>query len=159
MKEIIVGIRGKYKAIVDDEDFEWLSNFKWQIYNPRQYPYAVTILSNGKQLLMHRMILNAPRELIVDHKDGNGLNNQRSNIRLCTRKENVRNCPRYSHNTSGYKGVCWIAPKRKWRAQYQIDRKCKVVGYFDNIIDAARAYNKAIKIAFGEFASPNKIDD
>ncbi len=116
--------------------------------------------SNGKRgiLPLHRLLLNAPSGLVVDHIDGNPLNNQRSNLRICTNIENKRNQKiRSDCKGSVYKCVSGNKTKKKFEAYIVYDKKRKSLGYFDLEEDAALAYNKeAIKI-FGEFARLNII--
>lgn len=129
-------------ALVDDSDFDVLNKHKWCYANG----YAVrNVLINGKQktIWMHRQILNAPVGLEVDHADGNRSNNQRSNIRLCTRTENMQNRPLTVKNTSGYKGVSFYKPLKKFQARIRISGMEKHLGFFDNVIDAAKAYKSA----------------
>lgn len=90
---------------------------------------------------------------LIDHRDGNGLNNLPSNLRIATSTENSRNRRKNSNNQSGYKGVCWCA--RKWRAAIRVNGKLKHLGYFENVTDAALAYDVAAIHYFGEFAHLN----
>lgn len=109
---------------------------------------------NGKRRLMHRVLLNAPAGLEVDHIDRNPLNNRRSNLRLCTRAENCRNT-RPIGGTSQYRGVSWWAAGQCWRANIQHNRKQIFLGNFQNELDAARAYDHAAARLHGEFAFLN----
>jgi hypothetical protein len=147
-------------ALVDDEDYERLSAFKWQVRRGRYTFYAqrgVTVSAGVQRTVqMHRVILDAPRDMDVDHRDGNGLNNQRENLRLCTNTENQRNKRRYVNNTSGYKGVHWAKNVGKWWAYIHVDGAYKNLGYFTSKEDAARAYDEAAVKYYGEFAFLNK---
>lgn len=150
MKEILL-TQGKV-TLVDDSDYEELSRFKW--YYDRGYAGRSTYTNgNQKKILMHRQILNAPLGLEVDHADGNKLNNQRSNIRICTRSQNAMNMPRQANNTSGFKGVHFDKHANKFRAMIRINTKNKHIGHFKNVEDAAIAYNDAAKKYHGEFAN------
>ena len=110
-----------------------------------------------KRILMHRAImekiLGHPLEdgQFVDHRDGNGLNNTRANLRVATRAQNKANSKKQSDNKSGYKGVCWKADRMKWHAQITVNRKVINLGYFDDPETAYQEYCKAAKIHFGEF--------
>lgn len=137
-------------ALVDDTDFDWLNEIKWTGNRKKYTSYAVT-----KHTKMHRVILNAPDGLEVDHIDGNGLNNQRSNLRLCTHRENQRNRPKNKNNKSGYKGVFWNSRANKWRVGIRVDRKDIFLGTFFCLIKAAKAYDEAAIKYFGEFAYLN----
>ena len=142
--------RGKYVALVDDEDFEVLSQFKWAVKEQKHTLYAVrTIIFEGKQSIvrMHCAILNNKE---IDHIDHNGLNNQKSNLRLCTRSENMMNTRKRESCISIYKGVCYNKRNKKWIAQIQINSKHIGLGYFNTEIEAAKAYNaKAVELFFG----------
>jgi hypothetical protein len=93
----------------------------------------------------------------VDHINGDGLDNQRCNLRLATHSENLRNRGYTKKNTSRYKGVTWYKPYKKWRAQIKTDHKMKNLGYFDIPEEAAEAYNEAAKKYHGSFAWLNKL--
>ena len=162
MKEILLS-RGKV-ALVDDEDFEWLNQWKWSLsqlgtnrkYRSIYYAHRTQWYKNGVQrdISMHRLILDAPKGLEVDHIDGNGLNNQRSNLRLCTRTQNARNARRRKNGSSRFKGVCKTREGR-WNARIYANGKRANLGVFKNEADAARAYDAAAAEAFGEFARLN----
>lgn len=97
---------------------------------------------------------------IIDHKNGNTLDNRRENLRICTYSENNRNRKQISsNNKSGYKGVSWDKQKNKWRTCLNINKKQKHIGFFNDIIEAAKAYNEAAIKYFGEFAKLNKIKE
>lgn len=149
-------------ALVDDEDYKWLSKFKWYAYYNRYSGHwyaARSVGPTGKQItvFMHREILAATHGVLVDHKDGNGLNNHRYNLRLATTAQNQHNRGKPRNNTSGYKGVVWNKLYEKWQAQIGIGGRQKNLGYFVNLEDAARAYNVAALEHFGEFAKLNEI--
>lgn len=159
MKEIQL-TQGKV-ALVDDEDFEYLNQFKWcaqqeghTFYAARQSP---RINKKSKTIRMHRAIMNPPNNMHIDHKDHNGLNNCRSNLRICYQRENQINVNRRSDNTSGYKGVCWHNGAQKWASRIKVNGKDIHLGVFTDIKDAALAYNKAAVKFFGEFALLNEI--
>lgn len=138
-----------FVTVVDDADFEWLSQMKWRVRAKRYTHYAVR---DGAW--MHRLILNAPAGVDVDHRDGNGLNNRRSNLRLATPVEQRRNTKRRSDNTSGFKGV--IKQGDAWRARINIGNgRCLHLGYFSTAEEAGRAYDAAAREHFGEFARTN----
>jgi hypothetical protein len=105
---------------------------------------------------MHRLILNPPDDKVVDHADHNGLNNQKSNIRIASKSENQYNAVKRKNRTSIYKGVTWHKDMNKWRAYIQReDEKLTCLGYYDDEAEAGRAYDaKAIEY-FGEFALLN----
>jgi hypothetical protein len=153
MREIAL-TKGKV-ALVDDEDFEVLSEYKWRAKcDGRTYYAARTIRHlDGFCMIeqMHRVILARMlgRPLVkgeqVDHVDGDGLNNQHENLRLATSAQNKRNCRRHTTNpTSKYLGVCWRKDRQRWRAQIQIDGKQLYFGHFDGEFEAALAREQFI---------------
>lgn len=116
---------------------------------------------------MHRQIvgLEIGDPMCVDHVDENGLNNQRSNLRKCTRSENARNIKLKANNTSGYKGVSFFRRDGTWKVQIQAGGKNRHVGYFKTKEEAHKAYVEHAKKKHGEFANPGdgclilKVDD
>ena len=104
---------------------------------------------------MHRAILNAPKGLLVDHIDGNGLNNRKSNLRLCTFAQNAHNSRPRRNSSSRYKGVCWHKLKKKWTVSIYKGGKRTYLGYYDDEIEAALAYDRKAEELFGEFAYLN----
>jgi hypothetical protein len=157
MREIVLN-QGKV-ALVDHGDFEWLSQWKWYALKGANTWYAhrhVIKKGKGTMVSMHRALLGEPPNASVDHIDRNGLNNQRSNLRICSRAQNAYNAQKWSSNTSGFKGVSWRRSKRKWRAQIQAYGKGnKHLGYFDSPVDAAHAYDRAAMQYHGQFALLN----
>lgn len=147
--------KGKYVALVDDEDFEGLNSFKWYAMEGGKTFYAVRrIMFNGKRrgILMHCEIMNGKG---IDHIDHDGMNNQKSNLRFCTQRENMMNQRKQENTSSIYKGVCFFKRTGKWMAHITINGKNIHLGYFETEIEAAKAYNdKAIEL-FGEFANLN----
>lgn len=156
MKEIYLS-QGQI-ALVDDEYFEYLNGFKWYALKARNTFYAARkIWVSGKQktILMHWEVMNGKG---IDHIDGNGLNNQKSNLRFCTQSENCMNTRKYANKSSLYKGVSFFKRDSNWRAQIMINRKEIHLGYFTSEVNAAKAYNeKAIEL-FGEFANLNLVN-
>lgn len=167
--------KGQY-VMVDDEDFEYLIQFKWNARKQEGKDHTFYATRTGrknegnlyrKTIWIHRSImkLNDPL-LFVDHKDRNGLNCQKSNMRICTRGENMRN--RKSSGISSYLGVSKHKCKKlkngneslffKWKAQIRHNNKPERLGYFSNEIDAAKAYDKRAKELHGEFANLNFKD-
>jgi len=151
--------QNKY-ALVDDRDYEQLNQWKWRAQKSINTWYASRRSSrkNGKPktILMHRLILGLesgdPRE--TDHKDGSGLNNCRDNLRAATKAQNQHNRKRQK-GTSKFKGVYWKKDRAKWRAYIKVERQSIHLGCFNSEMHAARAYDHAAKIYFGEFACTN----
>jgi hypothetical protein len=162
MKKIkIVG--GLY-AIIDDIDFDFLNQFTWYIRKSKNVMYAKAIvLIDGslKHIDMHRMIIkNLDTTKEIDHHNGDGLDNRRNNLRVCTHSQNIMNSPksiRLKGTTSKYKGVCWATRERKWVAHIRKDYVLKYLGRFDDEVEAAKAYNIAAKSLHGEYANINII--
>lgn len=149
--------QGKY-AVIDAADHELVSGFKWCVQQAPHTCYAVTakrIPGTKKKVVtrLHRLILGAKPDEVVDHIDGDGLNNRRSNLRLCTPTENQRNTRKQKGTASQYKGVIWR--RGKWRAQIQGCGHCRYLGQFVEERDAAIAYDRAALEMFGAFAKLN----
>jgi hypothetical protein len=155
-KEIIL-TQGKV-AIIDDDDFEYLNQFKW--YANNNYAVRCFTVSKNKvnRILMHREIMKPNKGMVIDHLDGNTLNNQKNNLRICTHAENMRNSKISINNKSGYKGVSYQENSNNYRAQIKFNNKKINIGDFIDPIDAAKAYNAAALKYHGEFANLNKID-
>ena len=144
-------------AIVDAADYQWLSMYKWHAAKYQNGFYAGT-RSKYRHISMHRLIMNAPPDKLVDHKDHNGLNNCRSNLRLCSVADNSHN-RRPSNKTSRYKGVYWSKTAKIWKAVIRFKGKNQYLGKFDNEIEAAKAYDKEARQLFKEFAYLNFPDE
>lgn len=147
--------RGKFTK-VDDVDFEWISQWKWYCSN---FGYAVrnacTVGGDRFLVYMHREIMKTPDRMDTDHVDMDRLNNQRKNLRICTRSENKRNRGKQLDNVSGYKGVSWSRIARRWQAQIKIKGKSIHLGYFTDVRKAAHIYDDAALKYHGEFARLN----
>jgi len=149
-----------YKAIVSDEDYDLVSKHKW-CYHSDGYAHS-RIKWNGKHrmILMHRLILDIvdTPELHVDHKDMDGLNNTRDNIRACTRSQNFANQRSYKGSKCKYKGVFKRMNYDKWRARLRLNGKQIHLGDYSTPEEAAIAYNKGALKYFGEFARLNEVE-
>lgn len=156
MKEIEL-TQGKV-ALVDDEDYEALMQYKWfALYDGwNWYAKRGRRKSDGLgpcKIWMHRIILKLADGERADHINRNGLDNQRSNLRVATRSQNAANSKRRSTNTSGYKRVSFRKDHGKWQAHIGSRR----IGYFNTPLEAAIAYNEAALEFYGEFARINKL--
>lgn len=142
-------------ALVSDEDYELVNQYKWHANNMGGGIYYAFRRDGKTMLSMHRDLTNAPNGMEVDHINGNGLDNRRENLRICTHAQNRYNNKLRIDSTSGYKGVFWSKDSKKWQAQIQVDRKKIHLGFFSDPIDAARAYDNAAKEHHGEFCRTN----
>jgi len=158
MKEIVLG-NNRGITLVDDEDFELLNSFKWRLGKGRNTDYAMRHNKDGypTSMMMHRQIMGVKDSKIeVDHKDGNGLNNQRYNLRLTNGQQNISNSRKtILERTSFYKGVSWNNRHNKWVVQIMFKGERYYLGYYDSEVRAALIYDRKAKELFGEFASLN----
>lgn len=157
MKEILISTG--LICYVDDEDYEKVNCYSWNKLEGRNTNYAKTTLYMPKRSMqMHRFLMNVTDPKVqVDHIDGNGLNNQKNNLRIALNGQNRRNSKKQrTKSNSQYKGVC-RAYKNKWRATITIDSKQHFLGYFENEIDAAKAYNAAAILNDPNFSAINII--
>lgn len=144
-------------AIVDADDYEELSQFKWHAHAHGYTNYARRNVtrddgSRSTEMMHQRIQPDAPA---VDHINGNGLDNRRANLRTATQAENNRNRRIARNNTSGFIGVSWYRRYRKWVASVRVGGISKTLGYFDDPIDAAKARDLAALELHGEFAALN----
>ncbi len=143
--------QNKY-TIVDDEDYKYLNQFNWYAHNKSEYWTALRMYKR-KLILMHRIIMNCPKNKIIDHINGNSLDNRKENLRICTQSQNISNSKLSKRNKSGFKGVYQTKNKKKWLSLISINSKTKNLGLFSNKLEAKDAYTKAAKEYFGEFYS------
>ena len=149
-------LRNGGETIVDPEVYEWCKQFKWY-RSPKGYVYRHIWLDGGRRttVRLHREITDCPKGLLVDHINGNPLDNQRSNLRLCTPVQNSINRYVRQGQTSKYKGVNWDKLHKKWKTTIGVSGKGKFLGYFSLEDDAAKAYDAAAIAYYGEFANIN----
>jgi hypothetical protein len=173
MKIILINSKrhGTKECFVDDEDFEYLNQWKWKLLVSYNSVYAVRTISKylggGRMarkykyecLLMHRVIMKlTDRNILVDHKDQNGLNNQKDNLRTCTKAENNRHVNSHKDAMySKYLGVSFDKRRGKWVSSITYKSKLINLGRFDLEKDAALAYNRKANELFGEFSNPNQL--
>ena len=143
-------------AIVDDEDYEYLNQWKWHILKSRNLNYAARNIGkypNRSRVLMHREILNSPDDTQVDHKNRDGLINTRDNLRICNYSQNAKNRKIRIDSKTGYKGV--TRKKDRFIAYIVYNTKQIYLGSYISAEDAAREYDKAAIRYHGEFARIN----
>ena len=153
MKKIVL-TNGQF-VLVDDYWYEYLKQWNWGVDKSNGYVRRVT--NDNKKIYMHRLILSISKGKNTDHIDRNKLNNQRKNLRICTQRQNCFNQVGSKNGSSSFKGVGFYKRDKNWHAQIMINRKQIHIGYFDNEIEAARAYDKKAIEHFGEFAYLNKV--
>lgn len=155
-------------ALVDDEDYERLCQYRWRKVG---YDTDLTNYAQGRQrnskppyknVRMHRLLMDPPAGMQVDHINGNGLDNRKANLRVCCQSENRRNISKYRTSSgrapsSKYKGVSWDKWARKWQAYTTIDGKMMWLGRFATEGEAALAYNEAAAALHGDFARLNEV--
>lgn len=151
-----VSVTNNAPAIVDDEDFVFISSFKWHKGGggyPTRHIKRDGVIPCRED--MHRTIMNLPYgdKRHVDHINGNKFDNRRCNLRVCEPVENWWNQKRRSDNTSGYKGVSWSKSRKKWNARIKRRGVRFDLGYFDSAEEAHAAYCVAAKSIHGEFAN------
>jgi hypothetical protein len=149
-------------TILDHDDYYRLKDFKWVAYaggrgGENLYAVRFKLVSPKKTTFvsMHREIMNANDERVVDHKNCNSLDNRKNNLRLATRAENIRNRRKQKNTSSQFIGVSFSKSQGRWASEIKCNGKKIWLGRFDNEIDAARAYDEAAKKYFGEFARLN----
>jgi hypothetical protein len=155
MRQIILSNR---IILVDSEDYEKVTSFTWRLqkYNT---PGKFRVITGARktQLYLHHLILPCPTGYVIDHINGNGLDNRKENLRICTNQENSFNHDISKNNTSGYTGVSLRKKSGKFRAYIHHNRKYNYLGDYITAEKAALAYNAAAIKYFGIFARLNKI--
>lgn len=154
---VLYGVYGeeRARAIIDIEVVEKIKKYKWSL---AKAGYVQAHLNAGIIYIHHVVMGILPNmEKYIDHRDENKLNNCKSNLRFCTNSENMRNRGKQKNNKSGYKGVYQASRGSRWVANIRINRKTIYIGTFTDLLDAAKAYNKAAIEHHGRFARLNKI--
>lgn len=146
-----------YVALVSDSDYATVCKYNWHVEVTRHTTYAATSLNHPRRTLrLHRLIMNAPKGVEVDHKNGNGLDNRRSNLRFATRAQNSHNS---RNKRSVYKGVTRLARLKKhpWQARIMVKGRQLHLGYFKTAAQAAFAYDVIAKHEYGAFGRGNGL--
>lgn len=152
MTKVIRAAKGQ-QILVDDEDYEYLSRFKWSVNHSG---YAVG-MKRG-HMRMHRWIIKARDDQQVDHINMNTLDNRRCNLRFCTNSQNRANEHLRANNKSGFRGVCWKKHAKKFMARIGIAGKEIYLGYYPTAEEAARVYDAKAKELYGQFARTNSME-
>jgi len=145
-------------VLIDVEDYKKLSKYKWYTVENQTGIVYVVRYANHKTIAMHREIMSPPKGKHVDHIDRNGLNNLRSNLRICTPSQNLCNAKKRRDNTSGFKGVSFYKRTGKWEVSIKKDYKTKHLGHYATAEEAAKVYDKAAKELHGQYAVLNFPD-
>jgi len=145
-----IPLAGGLYAYVDAADYEWLNKYRWSFCNGYAARYA-----KGKPIYMHRQIMNTPEDKVVDHIDRNRLNDCRSNLRNCTMPENTRNRTKCIGSSSRFWGVSYCKRSQRYSSGIRFAGKSLWLGYYDDEVAAARAYDRKAVELFGEFARLN----
>ena len=151
---------GQY-AIVDPEDYYAISKYNWFAVPSGSIYYAMRNDFAGHKyapVSMHRQILPVPKGLVVDHINNNGLDNRRANLRGITEAQNRFNRCKRAKASSKFKGVCWHKLSERWMVNISANKHRIFLGYFDDEVKAAKAYDEAAKKYHGEFARLNLPD-
>lgn len=144
-----------YMALLSAADAERVLAFRWRVHiNQNGRIYAVRSIREGRYnrpVYLHRFILDAAPGETIDHRNGNGLDDRRENLRRATKQQNAANVSGYSHNTSGFRGVSFHKQRGKWRASIKVNQRFISLGLYASVEDANRAYEAAAREYFGEF--------
>lgn len=130
-------------AVVDDDVYDWLNQWKWHLASGRYAARDVRIGKLKRKIYMHVVVNETPEGFDTDHINQNKLDNRRSNLRTLTRSQNMRNCLQVN-NTSGFRGVSWHKQRRKWAVRAKVDGRYKSLGLYNSPEEASMVYQKAI---------------
>ena len=154
MEAVFVPLNAGAIAIVDAIDVDLVRPFNWTFNRA----YAMAHEVRGRTMYMHRLIAGihgVGRRIVVDHVNGDGLDNRRANLRICSQAENGRNMSTSRPHSSRFKGVSWYANYQKWEAYGHLGGRKVRLGYFTDEVDAGRAYDAFAREHYGEFARLN----
>lgn len=157
-------VHGELEILVDDEDYEYINQWKWHAYkNPSSnIIYARRNVNKNRKnpknqsFYLHRQLLKLTSlKDIVDHVDHNGLNNQKYNLRIGTHKDNMQNINSHKDSSSKYIGVFWDKSRNKWAAGFSLNGVPKRIGRFNSEEDAAKARDEIVKKYYGKNVNLN----
>lgn len=150
---------GEKEVLIDDEDWPRISGYSWHVNGKNGKLYVVTNIPGGKKqkkLKMHRVIMNCHENDIIDHKNGNVLDNRKENLRFCSAEQNNMNASKYRNGISSkYKGVSLHKINKRFVSYISYKKKRIYLGSFKEEIEAAKTYNKMATELFGEYAKLN----
>jgi len=163
-----IRISKDYTTSVSDEDYEYLSQFNWSLDTNKRKDGSGEVIGRYAQrstktekgypsISMHREIMKPPKGMLVDHIDGDGLNNQRENLRICNKSQNQTNGNSRKGSSSKYKNVYFIKREKRWMVCIKDKGKLKYVGSFKTELEAGIIANIMIRKYHGEFARPNNL--
>ena len=150
-------------ALVDDDDYYWLSQWNWfaveikNIWYARRSKKKGVLRSNEKyEIYLHRIVMKCSNiNFVIDHLDKNGLNNQKENLRICTKSENNKHTSSHKNSSSQYLGVSYDKNRNKWSANLMNNGKRILFKRYNTEIEAAKAYDITAKTQFGVYANLN----
>ncbi|WP_020474523.1 HNH endonuclease [Zavarzinella formosa] len=149
------------EILVDVDDYKHVARKNWRIYRFSQHKYPRIIAqdhsTNSKRVFLHRLLMNAPSGMVVDHIDRDPCDNRKHNLRVCTQGQNCLNRRQIDRAVSRFKGVCWNKVNQRWIAQAGTRANRRFLGFFDSEVEAARAYNSAAAEMYGDFACLNPV--
>ena len=161
---VIISLTQGQETIIDLADWDLVKDYRWYAHWEDNTFYVLTNVYSAytvqQKIRLHRLLLAAPKGVLVDHVDRNGLNNRRNNIRLVTSLENRCHSVGQKGSRSAYKGVTWNKQSRKWQSGIMLHGQSRHLGLFNDELDAAEAYDEAAIELFGEYALlnfPNSI--
>jgi hypothetical protein len=143
-----------FGAIIDAEDVDIVISYNWQTGGNERCRYAqrgIRFQGSRSTQMMHRLIMPTSAGLMIDHIDGNGLNNKKSNLRIVNNAQNQMNQSMRSNNRSGFKGVSFASGSKKWKAQIEHNGSVEYLGLFQSAQLASAAYEAAAAELHGEF--------
>ena len=146
----------KEEFYFDLEDYDKIKDYCW--YKSGDY-FATNDSKNHKLILLHRLIVDAPDDKVVDHKNHFEYDNRKQNLRICDYADNIHNMSNTSRNTSGVKGVCWYKTVNSWHSRITVNGKTISLGYYKNFDDAVKSRKDAEKKYYGEFNYDDSISE
>lgn len=152
-------ISGKYKMIIDEECYEKIAGYSLHVNSKGYAEVRFTENKKLKSILIHRVVVSAGKNEIVDHVNGNTLDNRKENLRIVTRNQNMQNCKTYKSSSTGFKGVSWHSSAKKYIARIQVNKSRMIIGYYDDINDAILARKEASKKYHGEYSGRLSFED